>query len=142
MIFHRDLLQSFLSRHSNSVIFSAMPDQQIILVAHGSRAPAANEEIRQLAATLTTKGHKAVSFAFLDSVAQPNIPEVIDTLMKSHPKRILIVPYFLNSGNHVNTDIPKIIAQKQQEYPDVSFVTTAHLGASSKVIEILIDLLS
>ncbi len=110
----------------------------VILIAHGSRELKANQEIATLAEQLAAeKKTNDVRFAFLDRIASPNIPETIDSAIADGATRIIALPYFLNSGIHVQKDIPTIIEQKKKQYPHVVFELRSHLGANPKMIDLL-----
>ena len=110
----------------------------VILIAHGSRETLANQEVHDLVRSLADKDQgRHYLAAFLDPVAQPSIPDTIDTAISAGATRILVVPYFLNSGKHVQQDIPDIIAAKQSGHPDVEIRLTEHIGAHPALIELL-----
>ncbi len=110
---------------------------QILLIAHGSRNQLANQEIAALTEQLAKQCQRPVRYAFLDHIAQPNISEVIDSMIENQAQQIIVLPYFLNSGNHVQQDIPTIIAQKQKEYPQTAITITKHVGADDMMVQLL-----
>ena len=120
-----------------------MSSRTIILIAHGSRRTEANEEVHRLAQELAAS-LKADQFlvAFLDAVAQPNIPETIDKAVAKGSNRILLLPYFLNTGNHVTRDIPAIVEEKRREYPQVTIKIAKHFGSHPRIVAILRDMVT
>jgi sirohydrochlorin ferrochelatase len=116
--------------------------RHLLLVAHGSRREASNEEIRQLAASLAprAKGHfDRVSCAFLE-IAEPSIPQGIDAAVRSGAGEVVVLPYFLSAGRHVAEDIPREVEGKQREYPQIRIQVTPYLGLAEGVPEILLEL--
>ncbi len=116
--------------------------RHLLLVAHGSRREASNEEVRQLAASLAprAKGRfDAVSCAFLE-IAEPSIPEGIDAAVRSGAGEVVVLPYFLSAGRHVAEDIPREVEAKQREYPQIRIQATPYLGLAGGVAEILLEL--
>ncbi len=114
----------------------------LLLVAHGSRREASNEEVRQLAATLAPRAQgrfDAVSCAFLE-IAAPSIPEGIDAAVRSGAAEVVVLPYFLSAGRHVAEDIPREVEAKQHEYPQIRIQVTPYLGLAGGVAEILLSL--
>ena len=117
----------------------------LLIVAHGSRRQASNDEIHQLAEKVseninrhqsTNDTHKditGVSVAFLE-MAEPSIPQQINTLFNSGENHISLLPYFLAAGNHVIRDIPEEINQLRQKWPDKDITLLPHIGASDVLI--------
>ena len=93
--------------------------KSLLLVAHGSRREASNEEVRQLTTQLAAHAgnrYQSVSCAFLE-LAEPSIPDGIEACIQQGAEEVIVLPYFLSAGRHVHEDIPREIAGKQQEYP-------------------------
>lgn len=119
------------------------PQQAVLLVAHGSRVPESNSEIEILAARLArnVEPGRTVAHAFLE-LAQPSIPEAIDTLVRSGVRRIVLIPYFLSAGRHVAEDIPAIAADARTRHPGLDIEITGHFGAQDRVPELLAAMVS
>jgi sirohydrochlorin ferrochelatase len=116
--------------------------RHLLLVAHGSRREASNEEVRQLAASLAPRAQgrfDAVSCAFLE-IAGPSIPEGIEAAVRSGAGEVVVLPYFLSAGRHVAEDIPREVEVKQREHPQVRIQVTPYLGLAGGVAKILLDL--
>lgn len=114
----------------------------LLLVAHGSRKPGSNDEIRALAtkiAQLPGHGFDLVECAFLE-IAEPNISEGILGCIRKGANNITVLPYFLSSGRHVSTDIPAELDKARQDHPQVCISTTPYLGAAKEIPEILVRL--
>src|SRR5439155_22721967 len=78
----------------------------IIVFAHGSRIEAANEAVRATAAELARAGSlQHVEAAFLE-LGEPNLEEAVAKLAASGVERIIVVPYFLTLGIHLERDLP------------------------------------
>jgi sirohydrochlorin ferrochelatase len=116
--------------------------KSLLIVAHGSRREASNEEIRQLAARIGDQGHRAfdsVRCAFLE-IVPPSIPNGIRQCIADGATEVTVVPYFLAAGRHVVTDIPKEVAQVAAEHPAVSIRITPYLGAAAAISEMILEL--
>jgi sirohydrochlorin ferrochelatase len=75
------------------------------------------------------------SAAFLE-INSPSIPEGIDICVAEGAKRIILLPYFLHLGNHVQKDLPGYVKKSRQLYPDVIISLSSHLGFHQKLVEI------
>jgi sirohydrochlorin cobaltochelatase len=51
---------------------------------------------------------------------RPNIQDQIAELVSRGATHIVLMPYFLFQGTHVNVDIPNILAQCQEWFPSVT----------------------
>jgi len=114
----------------------------LLLVAHGSRREASNEEIRQLANKLrdaATSQFTQIECAFLE-LAEPLIPDGITCCINQGANEVIVLPYFLSAGRHVSEDIPGIVAESQCRYPDVSIKIAPYLGESGDIVQTLLKL--
>lgn len=114
--------------------------RHLLLVAHGSRREASNEEVRQLAARLKTLAgarYADVSAAFLELV-EPGIPAAIQCCVERGAREVVVLPYFLSQGRHVAADIPAQVQPKQAEHPQVCITIAPYLGAAEEGIAALL----
>ncbi len=105
----------------------------LLIIAHGSRRAASNDEVRQLADQVRTASGQAydhVEAAFLE-LAEPSIPDGLAALAARGATDIVAFPYFLAAGTHVAQDIPEAIAEFSAAHPGVAVRLTPHLGASA-----------
>jgi len=108
----------------------------ILLMAHGSRIPQANDAAREVAKIVQEiTGFEIVEVAFRE-MHEPNIQHGIDTCVTRGAGRILLMPYFLFMGAHVLHDLPKEIAAAQKRHPGLVLEMGAHLGVHRKLAEV------
>jgi sirohydrochlorin ferrochelatase len=109
----------------------------VLLIAHGSRLESSNREVEQLAAELAEHSDfDSVECAFLE-LAQPDIPSGVERCIKAGADSIVVVPYFLAAGTHVQEDIPQAIAEAQARYPECDMQITPHIGAATMMSELV-----
>jgi sirohydrochlorin ferrochelatase len=116
--------------------------KSLLLVAHGSRRAASNDEIRELAAVLRRQAgteYASVSCAFLE-LAAPSIAEGIAACIREGAAEIVILPYFLSAGRHVASDVPGEVALMQQAHPEVKMRVAPYLGAAPEIAGVLLGL--
>jgi sirohydrochlorin ferrochelatase len=104
----------------------------LLIIAHGSRRAASNDEVRQLAERVRAQaGHPyaQIETAFLE-LAEPSIPDALVALAAQGETEIVAFPYFLAAGTHVAQDIPEAIAAFSAAHPAVKVRLTPHLGES------------
>lgn len=114
----------------------------LLLIAHGSRREASNDEVRALARDLQRRAagqFDLVVPAFLE-LAEPSIPDGVDECVRQGASEIRVVPYFLSAGRHVATDIPGELAQAAQAHPGVRIDMSPYLGQHPRVTDLLLGL--
>jgi sirohydrochlorin ferrochelatase len=73
----------------------------VLLMAHGSRIPEANDAVREIAAMVKEiTGFDIVEVSFRERHL-PNIQQGIDACAAQGAERIILLPYFLYMGAHV-----------------------------------------
>lgn len=111
----------------------------ILLMAHGSRIPEANDAVHAIAAMVREMtGNALVEVSFREQHS-PTIQQGIDACVAQGAERILLVPYFLFIGAHVREDLPDEMAEAQRRYPGVVFAMGKHLGVHRKLAEIVAE---
>jgi sirohydrochlorin ferrochelatase len=113
----------------------------LLLVAHGSRREASNDEVRNLAKTM--QRHAGNRFSDIDcaflELAEPSIPDGIRQCIERGATRVTVFPYFLAAGRHVSTDIPAEVSKISGRYPETEITIATHLGASGAMSELILD---
>lgn len=116
--------------------------ERIILIGHGSPKKDANN-IELVAKMLHNALHPGCSDACVKAAylqfVQPDIPTVIRQCAESGAKKIILHPYFLSAGMHVTKDLPEMIAEAKNNYPDVEFVFTEPLGVHEKLVQVVVE---
>jgi sirohydrochlorin ferrochelatase len=105
----------------------------LLIAAHGTRSAAGSATVAALAkAIAAARPHVPVSLCFLD-VAEPSLATALDSLAG---RPVVVVPLLLSAGYHVTTDIPAVVAGRQQVR------VARHLGPDPAVIDALADRLA
>ena len=115
--------------------------KSLLIIAHGSRRSASNDEVRQLAeriARLPNCGYDEVSSAFLE-IAEPSIPDGLEICIQRGATEVIVFPYFLAAGRHVVEDIPREIAPVIDKYPNVNVQLAPHLGMAVSLPEVILS---
>lgn len=111
----------------------------ILLMAHGSRIPEANDAAREIAAKVKKMtGFDIVEVSFREQHL-PNIQQGVDRCVEQGAQRILLVPYFLYMGAHVLEDLPEELAEARKRHPGIEMVLGKHLGVHDKLAEIVVE---
>jgi sirohydrochlorin ferrochelatase len=115
--------------------------QALVLIAHGSRRQASNQEVKDLASRLQQSAsdrYPLIRAGFLE-LASPSIPEAIEACIESGATTVVVVPYFLAAGRHVAEDIPGIVKPVAEQYPQVTISISGHIGMSASMTRLILD---
>jgi sirohydrochlorin ferrochelatase len=115
-----------------------MSETGYIVFAHGSSIESANEAVRAVAAEMALRGAlRIVEAAFLES-GQPSLPGALK-LMADRVSHVVVVPYFLTLGLHLQRDLPRLIEEVKQAHPDVRIDVAAPLDQHPAMVDALLD---
>ena len=113
----------------------------VLLVSHGSRSAKTKEEVALLVEDLKQRtGIPIFEFAFLE-IESPSISEGIDLCVSKGATRVMVLLNFLNSGRHVNNDIPEIVRTASEKYSGVQISISDPVGQHPKIADLFIDLI-
>lgn len=88
--------------------------QGIVVFGHGSSVASANEAVRTIAARAASEGGwELYETAFLE--ASPRLADAAKKLVESGAQEILVLPYFLTLGMHLQRDLPKLAEDVSRE---------------------------
>jgi sirohydrochlorin ferrochelatase len=111
----------------------------IAIFAHGSSIASANEAVRTVADRVARQGgFPLVEAAFLEQ-GSPDLREAVKRLAARGASRVLVVPYFLTLGLHLQRDLPRIVADISRIEPNVEIRVTLSLDGHPAMELALID---
>lgn len=74
-----------------------------------------------------TSGRQIVEGAHME-IAEPSIADAVGKCASAGAKKIVIAPYFLSRGRHIQEDIPALVAAAQEQHPGVECVVADPIG--------------
>ena len=69
----------------------------------------------------------------------PSLPEVIDALATELRDDIRIVPLFLAPGGHTERDLPALVAEARERWPELRFTIEPTLTERDRFLDAVID---
>jgi sirohydrochlorin ferrochelatase len=109
-----------------------------IVFAHGSSIESANEAVRTVAAEMARRGGlEIVEAAFLEG-GRPDLAGALDA-MAGRVSRVVVVPYFLTLGLHLQRDLPRLIEGVQRAHPGLAIEVTPPLDQHPAMADALLD---
>jgi len=115
--------------------------KSLIIIAHGSRREASNDEVRGLATAVAARmdgRYDRVACAFLE-LATPDIPTAIEREVTVGAREIVCFPYFLSAGRHVVEDVPGFVEAARERFPEVRISLERYLGAQPAMAELICE---
>src|SRR5947209_131599 len=112
-----------------------MTTTALLLIAHGSQRPEANDDLSHVAAELRGRGH-VVAEAFLE-LAEPAIDAGARRCVAQGAGRVVLVPYFLSAGVHVRRDLAAARDRLAARHPAVEFRLAEPLGRHPLLTEVV-----
>ena len=113
-----------------------------VVFAHGSRIEAANEAVRAVSAgmagELAAGGETVVETAFLE-LGTPDLRGAVERLIKRGAVRIVVIPYFLTLGRHVERDLPAIVREISEQHGAIAIEITPPLDGHPALLEIMLE---
>lgn len=110
----------------------------LLLIGHGSSDKRAKDAFLYTVNSLRSI-YKHVSYCFLE-LESPNIEEGIKNCLSFNPDSIIVVPYFLHKGIHIQKDILVDIDKATRKYDFHNIYITEHIGVDPLIIELVISL--
>jgi len=107
----------------------------LLVVGHGSREQASNLEFEQLVEHVRARRPEFdVRHAYVE-LAEPSLAEGLHAIARCND-RVVVVPSFLFTANHVKNDIPLALAAVRLKFPKVRFEAGRVLGVHPAMAEL------
>lgn len=120
-----------------SATAAALDDEAVLLVGHGSRREASNEQVQTLAAALEERLGLPVDVGFIE-LAEPSINDAVDGLAPV-VSAVSVVHLSLFAAGHVKNDVPVALDAARAEHPELTIHNGAHLGIHPSIVALLDD---
>jgi sirohydrochlorin ferrochelatase len=109
-----------------------------IVFAHGSSIESANDAVRDVARALALAGgYAAVAAAFLEG-GRPDLSTAVGELASRGVSRVVVIPYFLTLGLHLQRDLPRLAGEARGAHPGIEIQVTQPLDGHPAMIDALL----
>jgi sirohydrochlorin ferrochelatase len=116
-----------------------MSSTAYIVFAHGSSVESANDAVRSVAAEMARRGgFEHVVAAFLGG-GTPDLKGAVGELRGRGLTHIVVLPYFLTLGLHLQRDLPQLVEDTRRAHPGVEIEVTEPLDGHPAMVEALLD---
>jgi sirohydrochlorin ferrochelatase len=87
----------------------------IVVFGHGSSVASANDAVRDVAGEAARNGAwDLFETAFLE--AAPRLDDAVSKLAAAGADRVLVLPYFLTLGIHLQRDLPRLVDELSRKH--------------------------
>ena len=136
----RDFFVGFLVVGITTMTTGLNPETGVILFAHGSRDPLWRLPIDAVALNMKQRWpNLSVACAFLE-LTTPDLNTTVETLMMEGKTHMRIVPMFLGVGRHAREDLPRLVEDLANAYPQVQFELVAAIGEHPAMTQLMTDI--
>jgi len=113
----------------------------VIVVDHGSRKAESNAMLDEFVELFKKLTRWTIIEAAHMEIAEPSISQAFDRCVAKGADYVVIVPYFLSRGRHVQQDIPQLAleAAEKHQTAGVKYVVAEPIGVDNLMVR-LIDL--
>eukprot|EP00873_Tetraselmis_striata_P002180 jgi/Tetstr1/422444/TSEL_013282.t1 len=116
---------------------SDLSDVAVVIVDHGSRRQASNEMLEQFGEVFQLcSDHKIVEIAHME-IAEPSIMQAVEKCVARGATEVVIAPYFLSRGRHIQTDIPALVEEAKEAFPGIKCTVADPIGIDQMVVKII-----
>ena len=109
-----------------------------IVFAHGSRIESANQAVSDLAARMAASRGDIVEAAFLE-LGNPDLAGAVARLVARGVSGIIIIPYFLTLGMHMQRDLPGLVEEAAGRNGNIDIQVTSPLDGHPALLQALLD---
>ena len=112
--------------------------EALLLVAHGSRSGAGQEDMRRLAAlvaALPTLAGVDVELGYLE-MSEPPAGTSLDRLVERGADHVVVLPLMLLAAGHSKSDVPAVVLEGRARHPGVSLTYGRPFGVDHALLEI------
>lgn len=109
----------------------------VVIVDHGSRAKASNDMLLEFVDLYKrSTGARVVEAAHME-LAAPSVADAVDACVRQGARRVVVAPYFLSRGRHVQQDVPALAKEAAARHPGVAVAVAAPIGVDPLMARII-----
>lgn len=110
----------------------------LLLVAHGSRSGAGEDDMRALASLVAASpglGGVDVALGYLE-MSEPPAGVALDRLVERGATHVVVLPLMLLAAGHSKSDVPAVVLEGRARHPDASLAYGRPFGVDHALLEV------
>ncbi|KAG2444025.1 hypothetical protein HYH02_009224 [Chlamydomonas schloesseri] len=109
----------------------------VVIVDHGSRKRASNDMLHEFGSLYSElTGAQVVEVAHME-IAEPSIAQAVGRCAERGVSTVVIAPYFLSRGRHIQEDIPALVKEAQAEHPGLKCIIADPIGIDPLMVQLI-----
>lgn len=117
------------------VLNDTMKKSALILFAHGSRTAQWADPFYRLQQHIERNRPDVVVLPAFLELMQPTLQQAIEQIYGAGLREAVVLPVFLAAGAHLKRDLPLLVAQAMQQYPDMRMRVLPPLGENDALLQ-------
>lgn len=114
-----------------------MTKKAVVVLGHGSRRQEANAELEEIINLLAQRHDGWLIQKAYAEFAEPTLEQAVESLLEQGITDIVLMPFFLTMGNHLNKNLPDRLAKLTAVNPHLSITEARHLGADLLMVQLI-----
>ncbi|PLR74677.1 sirohydrochlorin chelatase [Bacillus sp. UMB0728] len=115
--------------------------EAILYIGHGTRSKKGAQEARDFLNRIISKSSSRIQEISFLELAEPSIGEAYEKCIRRGASSIRVVPIFLLSAGHIKEDIPDILKELKNNFPDIPVEVADPFGVQQTIIDAVCDLI-
>jgi sirohydrochlorin ferrochelatase len=115
------------------------PKTALVLIAHGSRQTEANADLFHVVVEMRRRRSDTIVEAAFLELADPSAETSAARCVRRGAERVILLPYFLSAGIHVQRDLTALCRRLSSAHPGVEFLLAKPLGRHPLLLEAVAD---
>eukprot|EP00775_Hariotina_reticulata_P012042 gene12042-12185_t len=70
-------------------------------------------------------------------IAEPTIAQAVGRCIAAGAKHVIVAPYFLSKGRHIQDDIPALVAAAGEQFPDITCSIAEPIGIDPLMVQLM-----
>ncbi|KAL0043403.1 hypothetical protein WJX79_003694 [Trebouxia sp. C0005] len=133
----RSLASDHIYAQQAKAMSSSAESTAVVVVDHGSRREASNRMLEDFVNLYRqTSGRQIVEGAHME-IAEPTIADAVRKCASAGATTIVVAPYFLSRGRHIQEDIPALVAAAQEQHPGVKCIVAEPIGLDPLMAQLI-----
>jgi sirohydrochlorin ferrochelatase len=103
----------------------------VVIVDHGSRRSESNDMLTTFAELYAQVTDRSIVEVAHMEIAEPTLLQAVQKCIDRGAAQVIVAPYFLSNGRHIQVDIPEQVLEARTRYPRIPIQLANPIGASA-----------
>eukprot|EP00798_Chlamydomonas_sp_ICE-L_P016339 gene16339-22533_t len=109
----------------------------VVIVDHGSRKKESNEQLVEFGRLYQDMTEASIVEIAHMEIAEPTIEQAIEKCVSQGANHVVIAPYFLSRGRHIQEDIPELVNAAKLRFPSLECEIAEPIGIDPLMAQLI-----